>query len=46
MNGFNSCHSLYTSVLLAVIDHGDHRVPTEPIQVYMYHVIICVISQL
>ncbi|CAI9582344.1 unnamed protein product [Staurois parvus] len=46
MNGFLSCHSLLTIVLLSVSDHSDHMVQTGPTTGHLYHVISCGHSQL
>ncbi|CAI9549975.1 unnamed protein product [Staurois parvus] len=46
MDGFLSCHSLYTIVLLAVLGQGSHMIQTGPITANLYHVIRFAQSQL
>ncbi|CAI9602793.1 unnamed protein product [Staurois parvus] len=46
MDGFMSCHSLYTIMLLAVTGQGSHMIQTGPITAHLYNVISFAQSQL
>ncbi|CAI9586657.1 unnamed protein product [Staurois parvus] len=46
MDGFLSCHPLYTIMLLAVTGQISHMIQTGPITAHLYHVMSFAQSQL